>query len=134
MADLKHTLAAIQEDLDDMKTAITDNQYNEMCKKLKTAYDMVPPPASVAAYRLTFANKEGSTHYECMYLDTEEVKALQKVVSDADDTFLDTLFHENTCDAFHEANSSLSFSTKNHLRMISECLDMWYLWAIYKVV
>ena len=48
--NLKRTLAEIQNDVDDIKTSLTDHQYNEVCKKLKTAYELIPDTKD---YRLT---------------------------------------------------------------------------------
>ena len=48
---LKRTLQEIQSDVDDIKTSMTSDQYNQLSKKLKAAYDLTAP--TTAEYKLT---------------------------------------------------------------------------------
>ena len=66
--NLKRTLEDIQSAVDDIKTSMTDQQYNELCKKLKTAHELVP---ATTEYKLSIL------HFEVAMLGeaTFEVKA-----------------------------------------------------------
>ena len=48
--NLKRTLEGIQSAVDDIKTSMTDQQYNELCKRLKTAHELA---LDTTEYKLT---------------------------------------------------------------------------------
>ena len=64
---LKRTLADVLDGLDDIKTSITDQQYNELCKKLKTAHDLVPTEAT-NEYKLTIWSFSAKKEFDAQFV------------------------------------------------------------------
>ena len=67
---LKRTLADVLDNLDDIKTSITDQQYNELCKKLKTAHDLVPTEAT-NEYELTILSFSITEELDVEFVEQE---------------------------------------------------------------
>ena len=85
--NLKRSLAGIQSDVDDIKTSLTDHQYNELCKKLKTAHELVPVTTEYTVTIMSFRAQcfgpssfrvDYTTTRHRVHLDPEEFKEVNR--------------------------------------------------------